>query len=139
MSTPAARMVSPSVSGSPPWHWAWSKARMGDPVNSWNRALASVYPSAGSSGGSYQSMSPGQPLVPGQFYDVTFDLEPDDHVIPAGKQLGVMIMSSDPEFTLLPEAGARLTVDAAGTSIAVPVVGGLEALTRAGAVRPLVP
>jgi X-Pro dipeptidyl-peptidase len=90
-------------------------------------------------GGNYQSMVPGSPLVPGTFYDVTFDLEPDDHVIPAGKQLGIMIMSSDPEFTLVPAAGARLTVDAAGTSIAVPVVGGMEALRRAGVVRPLVP
>lgn len=90
-------------------------------------------------GGSYQSMEPGAPLVPGRFYDLTFDLEPDDQVIPAGRQLGVMIMSSDPEFTLLPAAGARLTIDAAGTSFAIPIVGGLEALTRAGAIRALVP
>jgi X-Pro dipeptidyl-peptidase len=90
------------------------------------------------SGGSYQSMAPGTPLVPGRFYDLTFDLEPDDQVVPAGKQLGIMIMSTDPEFTLLPSAGARLTVDAAGTSFGIPIVGGLEALTDAGGIR-LVP
>ncbi|HET9454827.1 MAG TPA: Xaa-Pro dipeptidyl-peptidase [Gemmatimonadaceae bacterium] len=87
------------------------------------------------SGGNYSSMARGEPLVPGQFYDVTFDLEPDDQVIPAGKQLAIMILSSDAEFTLVPPAGARLTVDASRTSFAIPVVGGVDALTRAGVVR----
>jgi X-Pro dipeptidyl-peptidase len=86
-------------------------------------------------GGVYTSSRRGEPLVPGRYYDLTFDLEPDDQVIPAGKQLGIMIMSSDPEFTLSPRPGARLTVDLAGTSFSVPVVGGGEALTRAGGVR----
>ena len=87
------------------------------------------------SGGNYRSMQPGEPLQPGEFYDVTFDLEPDDQVIPAGQQLGVMIMSSDSEFTLLPSSGTRLTVDAAGTSFSIPVVGGVQALTEAGGLR----
>jgi X-Pro dipeptidyl-peptidase len=87
-------------------------------------------------GGVYESRRPGEPLVPGRFYDLTFDLEPDDQVIPAGKQLGIMIMSTDPEFTLSPRAGTRLTVDLAGTSFSLPVVGGSAALTRAGGVRP---
>ena len=86
-------------------------------------------------GGIYGSKRPGEPLVPGRFYDLTFDLEPDDQVIPAGKQLGIMIMSTDPEFTLSPRAGTRLTVDLAGTSFWLPVVGGAAALTRAGGVR----
>ena len=86
-------------------------------------------------GGIYDSKRRGEPLVPGRFYDLTFDLEPDDQVIPAGKQLGIMIMSSDPEFTLSPRPGTRLTVDLAGTSFSVPVVGGAGALTRAAAVR----
>lgn len=87
-------------------------------------------------GGVYDSRRRGEPLVPGKYYDLTFDLEPDDQVIPAGKQLGIMIMSTDPEFTLSPRAGTRLTVDLAGTSFSVPVVGGSGALMRAGAVRP---
>ncbi len=86
-------------------------------------------------GGVYASKSRGEPLVPGRYYDLTFDLEPDDQVIPAGKQLAIMIMSSDPEFTLSPRPGARLTVDLAGTSFTVPIVGGGEALSRAGGVR----
>lgn len=86
-------------------------------------------------GGIFASTRPGERLVPGRYYDLTFDLEPDDQVIPAGKQLGIMIMSSDPEFTLSPRAGTRLTVDLAGTSFSLPVVGGSEALMRAGGVR----
>ncbi len=84
----------------------------------------------------YESKLRGEPLVPGKFYDLTFDLQPDDEFIPAGKQLAVMIMSSDREFTLWPKAGTRLTVDLAGTSFTLPVVGGGAALTRAGGVRP---
>jgi X-Pro dipeptidyl-peptidase len=85
-------------------------------------------------GGNYNSKARGEPLVPGQFYDVTFDLEPDDQMIPAGKRLGVMIMSSDAEFTLWPQPGTELTIDLARTSFTVPVVGGAQALTRAGAI-----
>jgi X-Pro dipeptidyl-peptidase len=87
-------------------------------------------------GGVYASSRRGEPLVPGRYYDLTFDLEPDDQVIPAGRQLGIMIMSSDPEFTLWPRPGTRLTVDLAGTSFSVPVVGGGDALMRAGGMRP---
>jgi X-Pro dipeptidyl-peptidase len=39
---------------------------------------------------------------PGRFYDLTFDLQPDDQIIPAGKRIGLMIFSSDRDFTLWP-------------------------------------
>lgn len=71
------------------------------------------------------------PLEPGKFYDLAFDLEPDDQIIPAGEQLALMIFSSDRDFTLWPEAGTTLTVDLAGTSLELPVVGGAEALEAA--------
>ncbi len=83
-------------------------------------------------GGNYDSKRPGEKLVPGKFYDLTFDLEPDDEFVPAGKQLAVMIMSSDREFTLWPRAGTELTVDLAHSSFSIPIVGGAKALTAAG-------
>ncbi len=83
-------------------------------------------------GGSYQSKAPGEPLVPGKFYDLTFDLEPDDEFVPAGKRLAVMVMSSDREFTLWPAAGTELTIDLAHSSFAIPIVGGVKALAKAG-------
>src|SRR5699024_11457229 len=45
---------------------------------------------------------PGEPLEPGTFYDVAFDLEPDDTVISEGSRLGLMLFSSDHDFTLRP-------------------------------------
>jgi X-Pro dipeptidyl-peptidase len=82
-------------------------------------------------GGDYHSRTRGEPLVPGQFYNMTFGLEPDDQIIPAGKRIGLMILSSDRDFTLWPESGTELTVDLDGTTLQVPVVGGAAALTRA--------
>jgi X-Pro dipeptidyl-peptidase len=76
----------------------------------------------------------GEPLEPGRFYDVTFDLQPDDQIIPAGKRIAFMIFSSDRDFTLWPEPGTELTVDLDGTTLTLPVVGGAEALRRA--IRP---
>jgi len=73
-----------------------------------------------------RSSSESEPLVPGRFYELTFDLEPDDQVIPAGKQMGLMIFSTDREFTLWPDPGTRLTVDLDGTSVTIPVVGGFS-------------
>jgi len=72
-----------------------------------------------------------EPLAEGRFYDLAFDLEPDDQIIPAGEQIALMIFSSDRDFTLWPKAGTKLTVDLAGTSLELPVVGGAEALAEA--------
>jgi X-Pro dipeptidyl-peptidase len=73
----------------------------------------------------------GQPMAPGEFVDLEFALQPDDQVIPAGARIGLMIFSSDRDFTLWPDPGATLTIDLTGTSIELPVVGGREALERA--------
>jgi X-Pro dipeptidyl-peptidase len=82
-------------------------------------------------GGNFDSKLPGEPLVPGRFYELTFDLEPDDQIIPAGKQVAVMVMSSDREFTLWPQPGTQLIVDLARSSFSIPIVGGAAALPRA--------
>ncbi len=72
----------------------------------------------------HESISESEALVPGQFYELSFDLQPDDQIIKAGQQIALMIMSSDREFTLRPEPGTRMTVDLGATSISLPVVGG---------------
>ncbi|MSR48213.1 MAG: Xaa-Pro dipeptidyl-peptidase [Planctomycetes bacterium] len=83
----------------------------------------------------HASIEKQEPLVPGKSYDVTFELEPDDQVIPAGEQIALMIFSSDRDFTLWPKAGTKLTVDLAGTSLELPVVGGAAALAAATAAQ----
>ncbi len=82
-------------------------------------------------GGNYNSTRAGAPLEPGKFYDVTFDLQPGDRMIAPGKKLGLLLMSSDRNFTLWPQPGTQLTVDLAKTSLVLPVVGGSERFTRA--------
>jgi len=79
----------------------------------------------------HRSLTESEPLVPGQFYEMTFDLQPDDQVIPVGQQIGLMIFSSDREFTLWPTPGTELTVELDATSIELPVVGGAEAFGKA--------
>lgn len=76
----------------------------------------------------HRSLTLGEPLKPGQFYDLSFDLQPDDQIIPKGQQLGLMIFSSDRDFTLRPTPGTELTVDLDKTSIVLPIVGGTSAL-----------
>jgi X-Pro dipeptidyl-peptidase len=76
----------------------------------------------------YKSLMESKPLVPGKFYEMTFNFEPDDQIIPAGRQIALMIFSTDREFTLWPEPGTKLTIDLDGTSITLPVVGGAEAV-----------
>jgi X-Pro dipeptidyl-peptidase len=52
-------------------------------------------------------------------------------VIHAGQRIGLMIFSSDREFTLWPQPGTRLTLDLKGTLIELPVVGGETAFLQA--------
>lgn len=79
----------------------------------------------------HASLTKSEPLKPGKFYEMTFELQPDDQVIPAGQQIGLMIFSSDRDFTLHPKPGTKLTVDLDGTSIQIPVVGGIVAFEKA--------
>jgi len=74
----------------------------------------------------HESIYTSQPLKPGEFYDITFELQPDDQIIPAGQQLGLMIFSSDREFTLHPTPGTELKVDLKRSSLTLPIVGGLS-------------
>ncbi len=79
----------------------------------------------------HRSLRESEPLVPGHFYDLTFQLQPDDQIIPKGQQIALMIFSSDRDFTLRPDPGTRLTVDLEGTTLTLPLVGGMEAFRAA--------
>ncbi|SDS28987.1 X-Pro dipeptidyl-peptidase [Polaribacter sp. KT25b] len=76
------------------------------------------------------SLSKSTPLKPGKFYEMTFDLQPDDQIIKKGQQIGLMIFSSDNNYTLLPKPGTELTIDLEGTKITIPVVGGEDAFKK---------
>tara|TARA_B100000780_G_scaffold265602_1_gene221138 strand:- start:3121 stop:4938 length:1818 start_codon:yes stop_codon:yes gene_type:complete len=77
------------------------------------------------------SLSKSSPLIPGKFYKMTFDLQPDDQIIKKGQQIGLMLFSSDSEYTLLPKPGTKLTIDLKETMINLPIVGGKSAFKKA--------
>jgi predicted acyl esterase len=70
-------------------------------------------------------------LTPGAFYRLNFTMQPKDVVVAAGRRLGLMVLSSDREFTVRPPAGTKVTLDLAGSSFSLPVVGGAKGLATA--------
>jgi X-Pro dipeptidyl-peptidase len=79
----------------------------------------------------HTSLIKSAPLKKGKFYEMTFKLQPDDQIIKKGQQIGLMIFSSDSNYTLLPKPGTKLTVDLKGTIITIPIVGGKNAFNKA--------
>ena len=79
----------------------------------------------------HRSLTESEPLVPGRKYTVEFELQPDDQIVKAGQQIGLMIFSSDKDFTIWPDPGSEITVDLDGTKISIPIVGGKTAYDKA--------
>ncbi|SHM30965.1 X-Pro dipeptidyl-peptidase [Cyclobacterium lianum] len=79
----------------------------------------------------HQSLTESEPLKRGRYYSLAFALQPDDQIIPKGQQIGLLIFSSDKEFTLWPDPGTELTVDLDASYLELPVVGGMEAYEAA--------
>ncbi|MEO1030668.1 MAG: Xaa-Pro dipeptidyl-peptidase [Bacteroidota bacterium] len=78
----------------------------------------------------HKSLTDEEDLVPGRSYTVNFELQPDDQIIKAGQQIGLMIFSSDQEFTIHPKPGAELTIELDKTTLTLPIVGGEEAYRK---------
>ncbi|CCH29592.1 Xaa-Pro dipeptidyl-peptidase [Actinosynnema sp. NPDC047251] len=66
------------------------------------------------------SASTGAKVVRGQEYDLRFSLEPKDHVFAAGRRIGLVVVSTDYDYTLRPAAGTKLRV-APGSSVTIPL------------------
>ncbi|MCC6783548.1 MAG: Xaa-Pro dipeptidyl-peptidase [Planctomycetes bacterium] len=81
------------------------------------------------------SLTTSAPLVPGEFVEFAFDLQPDDQVIQPGERIGLMLFASDRDFTLWPPAGTKVTVDLDATWIELPLVGGEAAFAAAIAAK----
>ena len=79
----------------------------------------------------HKSITESEPLEKGKFYTVTFDLQPDDQIIKAGQQIGLMIFSSDKEYTIHPQPGTELTVKLDETELVLPIVGGKDKFNSA--------
>ncbi len=68
------------------------------------------------------------PIQQGREYDLRFDLQPDDYVVAAGHRIGLVVVSTDHDYTMRPLPGTRLTVFPDRSELRLPVVGGRAAL-----------
>lgn len=59
----------------------------------------------------FRDISQGELLVPGKAYQMTFNIEPKQYVLEAGSRLGILVASTDYEYTLRPAAGTELQVN----------------------------
>ncbi|NBC16199.1 MAG: CocE/NonD family hydrolase [Bacteroidetes bacterium] len=95
------------------------------------RATGSIVTRGWADPQNHASLTESEPLEPGTFYDLAFDLQPDDQVLPVGQRLGLMVFASDRDFTLWPPPGTVLEVDLDATVLELPVVGGRTAVEAA--------
>ena len=79
----------------------------------------------------HKSLTKSSPLKINKTYTLNFDLQPDDQIIKKGQQIGLMIFSSDQEFTLHPDPGTVLSINIKNTKLNLPVVGGMAAYKKA--------
>jgi X-Pro dipeptidyl-peptidase len=68
------------------------------------------------------------PVREGRPYTFRWTLEPKDHGFPAEHRIGLVVFSSDQDYTLLPVGGTRLTVTPRASEVTLPIVGGRKAL-----------
>jgi X-Pro dipeptidyl-peptidase len=70
----------------------------------------------------------GSRLQRGKKYDLTWDLQPDDHIFQAGHRIGLVVVSTDHDYTIRPLPGTQLTLDPSRSAIRLPLVGGTAAV-----------
>ncbi|RZS32815.1 dipeptidyl-peptidase IV [Herbihabitans rhizosphaerae] len=69
-----------------------------------------------------RSVDKSTPIQQGTEYTFDWKLEPDDYVFPAGHRIGLVIVSTDQEYTLRPLPGTALTVNPARSTVTLPLV-----------------
>ncbi|WP_327663850.1 MULTISPECIES: Xaa-Pro dipeptidyl-peptidase [unclassified Streptomyces] len=60
-------------------------------------------------------------VVEGREYRLKWDMQPEDYVFKAGHRLGVVLISTDYDYTLRYPAGTRMTVRAGDSAVTLPV------------------
>jgi X-Pro dipeptidyl-peptidase len=67
-------------------------------------------------------LSRSKPLVQGKEYSFRWDLQAHDYIFPAGHRIGLVIVSTDHDYTLRPLPGTQLTVNPAKSTLILPIV-----------------
>ncbi len=79
------------------------------------------------------SLAAPAPMVPGEPYELSFPLLPNDYVFPAGNRIGVVLVGSYRSYGAARlDSRPTLTVNTKSSRIALPVVGGQQAARAAG-------
>ncbi|MFK0220197.1 CocE/NonD family hydrolase [Streptomyces vinaceus] len=60
-------------------------------------------------------------VEPGRAYAFRWDLEPAEHIVPAGHRIGIVLTSTDRDHTLRYPAGTRVTLDPAASAVTLPL------------------
>ena len=79
-----------------------------------------------------RSISRTFPIKPGSPYKINFDMQPDDYVFQPGSKVGIVLLSSDYEYTLRPDPGTELTLDSNKSQVRLPIVGGSDSFPGSG-------
>jgi X-Pro dipeptidyl-peptidase len=77
--------------------------------------------------------SSADPLVPGEFTNVNFDLIEDDYIFKAGHKIAIVLVGSYSGYSSVAEQNrANITVDVNKSRLTLPIVGGQAAARAAG-------
>lgn len=68
------------------------------------------------------SISKSLPLVQGKRYGLKFGMQPKDYVFAAGHRIGLVVISTDFDYTLRPAPGTKLSLAPASSRLILPVV-----------------
>lgn len=74
------------------------------------------------------SLSRSSAVTPGKTYRLSWDMQPQDHTFASGHRIGVVVISTDYDYTLRPLPGTQVSVRPTTSTIQLPLVGGRAAL-----------
>lgn len=67
------------------------------------------------------SLTTGTPLVPGQAYTATVELEPKDYVFPAGSRIGLIVAANNTDYIATDPLAAQVTVTLQQSTLTLPL------------------
>jgi X-Pro dipeptidyl-peptidase len=67
-----------------------------------------------------------EPVVPGQPFEIEWQLHPKDHVFPAGHRIGVVITGNLGEYATVDPMARNVSLTLAGSQLILPVASGLQ-------------
>ncbi|MCP2341300.1 Xaa-Pro dipeptidyl-peptidase [Actinomadura rupiterrae] len=76
------------------------------------------------------SISRSEPLTPGKSYSFRWDMQPTDYTVKAGHRLGVIVLSTDYDYTLRYPAGTAVAVRPGVSRVWLPVAPGGDAAPK---------